>query len=125
MLKHRHTLALVLALGAAPLAAQAVGVEHFAPNELGVAYHPEHSGPRVSSDQVSAELEAAQKQPNWDAVNRYGAPPAQTARREPLSRAQVEAELAAMQRSPAWERASRLGAPLPVSAPTGTAAAPR
>lgn len=69
-MKNRQVLSLALAVGAgvafvAPFAVYAEGPSHFAPNEAGVVYH---------ANEVVAELEAAQKQPNWDAASRLGAP---------------------------------------------------
>jgi len=79
IMKNRQILSFALAAGVggafvAPLAAYAEGSSHFAPNEAGVVYHPAEAGAAKTDAQVAAELEAAQKQPNWDAAARIGAP---------------------------------------------------
>jgi hypothetical protein len=79
IMKNRQILSFALAAGVggafvAPLAAYAEGSSHFAPNEAGVVYHPAEAGAAKTDAQVAAELEAAQKQPNWDAAARLGAP---------------------------------------------------
>jgi len=79
IMKNRQILSFALAAGVggafvAPLAAYAEGPSHFAPNEAGVVYHPAEAGAAKTDAQVAAELEAAQKQPNWDAAARLGAP---------------------------------------------------
>jgi hypothetical protein len=79
IMKNRQILSFALAAGVggafvAPLAAYAEGSSHFAPNEAGVVYHPAEAGAAKTDAQVVAELEAAQKQPNWDAAARLGAP---------------------------------------------------
>lgn len=118
---NRKGLALALAVGAtfaAPLAAYA-DPSHFAPTEAGVTYHPEHAGAGMSSTEVSAELEAARKQANWDAVSRLGASPARPKGDAGKTSAQVSAELEAARQQPNWDAVSRLGA-APVSPKKGT-----
>ena len=78
-MKNRQILSFALAAGVGgafvtPLAVHAEGPSHFAPNEAGVVYHPAEAGAAKTDAQVAAELEAAQKQPNWDAAARLGAP---------------------------------------------------
>lgn len=94
---------------AMPLLASA-DPSHFAPTEAGVIYHPEHAAAGRSSAEVSAELNSAQKQSNWDAVSRLGASPASLPGTAGMSRAQVSAELEAARQQPNWDAVSRLGA---------------
>jgi hypothetical protein len=112
----RQVLPLVLAMGAgvafiAPSVALA-GPSHFAPNEAGVMYHPNETGPAQSEAQVAADLANAQAKPEWAGMLRWGSmstPKVGSGK----SREEVLAELQAAQRQPNWDAASRLGAPLP------------
>lgn len=122
----RQVLPLVLAMGAgvtflAPLVASA-GPSHFAPNEAGVMYHPNETGPAQTEAQVAADLANAQAKPEWAGMLRWGSmstPKAGSGK----SREEVLAELQAAQRQPNWDAASRLGAPLP--APKGNTSTAR
>ena len=116
-MKNRQILSFALAAGVggafvAPLAAYAEGSSHFAPNEAGVVYHPAEAGAAKTDAQVAAELEAAQKQPNWDAAARIGSMGTPTVGAS-KTRTEVVAELEAAQKQPNWDAAARLGAPLP------------
>ncbi|MDZ4357060.1 MAG: DUF4148 domain-containing protein [Variovorax sp.] len=92
---------------------------HFAATEAGVKEHPEQAGPRKSEAEVAAELRAAQTNPDWAGVLRWGAPIPVRNAGQPKTRAEVVAELERAQSQPGWERATRLGAPvvLPAVAP--------
>lgn len=122
MKNRRKMLPLALAAFVAPLAAQAEGPTHFAPNEAGIFYHTEAAGPAKSQEQVANELAAAQKTASGASMLRWGTmntPKVGAAR----TRSEVVAELEAAQKQPNWDAASRLGAPLP--APRGEAAKAR
>ncbi|RIX82828.1 DUF4148 domain-containing protein [Acidovorax cavernicola] len=92
---------------------------HFAATEAGIKEHPEQAGPGKSEAEVAAELRAAQANPEWAGVLRWGAPIPVKNAGQPKTRAQVMAELERAQSQPGWERATRLGAPvvLPAVAP--------
>lgn len=123
------SLPVVAALALMPLVAGAQfsqqhvrGPSHFAANEVGVKEHPEMiAGKRKTYEEVAAELRAAQSNPDWAGVLRWGAPMPVKNAGAPKTRAEVVAELEQAQSHPNWERASRTGSPLVLPAPVSGA----
>ena len=95
------------------------GPSHFAATEAGVKQHPEMAGKQKTDAEVAAELRAAQANPDWAGVLRWGAPIPVKNAGAPKTRAEVVAELERAQAHPNWDRATRYGAPLVMPAAPG------
>lgn len=97
------------------------GPSHFAATEAGIKQHPEMAGKQKTDAEVVAELRAAQANPDWAGVLRWGAPIPVKNAGAPKTRAEVVAELERAQAHPNWDRATRYGAPLVMPAAPGVA----
>ena len=103
-----RTVVATLSLAVLAVPAFASGVIHSANSEMGYTTHPDHATPGLTRAQVLAELQSAQKAPNWPLV-RLGETP--TRFESKLTRAEVEADLLRAQKHPTWT-ARRAGAPV-------------
>ncbi|WP_143713510.1 hypothetical protein [Variovorax sp. RO1] len=113
--------ALLSFVSSAQFSAQHVeGPSHFAATEEGVKQHPEMTGKQRTEAEVAAELRAAQTNPDWAGVLRWGAPIPIKNAGVPKTRAEVIAELERAQTHPSWDRATRYGAPLVMPAAPGS-----
>ncbi|MDO9100241.1 MAG: DUF4148 domain-containing protein [Caldisericota bacterium] len=97
-----------LSLTILTLPAFASGVIHNANTEVGYTTHPDHAITGLTRAHVIAELQAAQRSPDWSLL-RLGISPTKFESR--LTRAEVLADLLRAQQDPTWE-GRRFGVPV-------------